>query len=590
MDNNNFRGIPTSLSLNGPELGIVQNPQNFSETTGTAEFSGIATASFISGDGINDGTISFKWYYDGQEVTNSTENITITGEDDLTGTKSTLSISNVTTSDHGKEIYYVLDYIPTAYSQPAGSVVTAETARSTGNAFNDFLQSSTATLSVTPTLSITTQPTSQLVATDISAVFDIDAVVSPAENFSGTISYQWQLDGNNLSDGVTGTLVISGSQTKQLTLTNTSVITGSITCVVTTTGTRNNTLTSDSVSYQVVLPRNLLAIEYYNYSDTADSVTTSSYNLDAGDLDITHTAYPGVDVCLYAPEQDIDVEVELYGGSGESYRSTASDYRSGGDGGFSRIRFTMQKNEEYIITGLFSTVNTPYLYRKATLIAAVGAGGNSGKSSTADGGDGGGVGVSGQDGFGDAPGTGGQSISAGNLTFSGIFGSCVQDDDVTLSAEDIIANEPNGGRVIPCSRGTYWRDQGNQPCDDLGNIRFRSPSGTELGTSAQISRGYKSGYSVVQTRAAISSSETDPVSGSGATGGNAATSVTGGHGGGSGYTDGSVTVAVTQQGGGSIAPSENDLINEVDTIKFTQNTTTIKRAYREARVVVRLSS
>ena len=37
----------------------------------------------------------------------------------------------------------------------------------------------------------------------------------------------------------------------------------------------------------------------------------------------------------------------------------------------------MKKDEEYIITGLFSAVNAPFLYRKASLIAVVGEGGNS---------------------------------------------------------------------------------------------------------------------------------------------------------------------------------------------------------------------
>ena len=41
----------------------------------------------------------------------------------------------------------------------------------------------------------------------------------------------------------------------------------------------------------------------------------------------------------------------------------------GGEGGYSKIRFTMERDEEYVLTGLFSGVNAPFLYRKATLIA-----------------------------------------------------------------------------------------------------------------------------------------------------------------------------------------------------------------------------
>ena len=35
----------------------------------------------------------------------------------------------------------------------------------------------------------------------------------------------------------------------------------------------------------------------------------------------------------------------------------------------------MKKDDEYVLTGLFSNINAPFLYRKATLIAVVGEGG-----------------------------------------------------------------------------------------------------------------------------------------------------------------------------------------------------------------------
>ena len=49
MENNNYRGIPTSLFLNGPKLGIVTDPQSVSNVIGVATFTGIATASFPDG-------------------------------------------------------------------------------------------------------------------------------------------------------------------------------------------------------------------------------------------------------------------------------------------------------------------------------------------------------------------------------------------------------------------------------------------------------------------------------------------------------------------------------------------------------------
>ena len=65
--------------------------------------------------------------------------------------------------------------------------------------------------------------------------------------------------------------------------------------------------------------------------------------------------------------------MDLYGGKGADNSGNA-----GGEGGFSRIRFTMLRNVEYVIAGLTDSVQTPYIYRKATLIAAVGQGGGAG--------------------------------------------------------------------------------------------------------------------------------------------------------------------------------------------------------------------
>ena len=76
MDNINFRGIPTSLFLNGPKLGIVTDPQNQTDVIGVATFTGIATATFPNPtDGVNDGSIEFKWYYDGSQILDSSEDI-----------------------------------------------------------------------------------------------------------------------------------------------------------------------------------------------------------------------------------------------------------------------------------------------------------------------------------------------------------------------------------------------------------------------------------------------------------------------------------------------------------------------------------
>ena len=100
-----------------------------------------------------------------------------------------------------------------------------------------------------------------------------------------------------------------------------------------------------------------------------------------------------------------------------------------------------------------------------------------------------------------------------------------------------------GGRTIPCTRGVYWRDQGKAPCEDLGTIKFRTPDGTEISNTAEITRGYKSGYNIIQTRGTGGLGRGGGNGGAGATGGQGATNRDGAGGGGSGYTDGSVTVS-----------------------------------------------
>ena len=311
---------------------------------------------------------------------------------------------------------------------------------------------------------------------------------------------------------------------------------GGIRCKLSADNVVSSPVFSDSASYINVQARNLLRIETYNYDDA--TATFDKMNLDKGSLRIDHDKYPGNAVCFYADEKDITVEMEMYGGRGKN-----NPIGKGGEGGYSKIRFDMKKNEEYILTGLFSSVNAPFLYRKGSLIAVVGAGGD-GADEIGDGGAGGGINIAGEKGRGT---TGGNLIQSGTLPSDGIFGSLTT---LTPISPDTKATDANGGRTLPCPRGNYWENQGKSPCEDLGDIRFRTPNGTEISDTARIQRGYKSGYNIIQTKGGNGSNATG---GSGATGGNGGTSKNQGGGGGSGYTDGSVTVVQTQLGGNDTA-------------------------------------
>ena len=168
MDNINYRGIPTSLFLNGPELEIVTDPQSVSDVVGVATFTGIATAT----GQIDGGSIAFQWYYDNSLVSNS-NNIDIVNFDDATGTGSSITISGITTAnDDGKSVYFVADYIPSAYFE-------AGIAKSTANAFNEPLTSSSALIEVFPQIDINNQPIPITVGTENSVTFSIGASILP---------------------------------------------------------------------------------------------------------------------------------------------------------------------------------------------------------------------------------------------------------------------------------------------------------------------------------------------------------------------------------------------------------------------------
>jgi len=823
MENINFRGIPTSLFLNGPKVGIVTDPQSVSNVIGVTTFTGIATASFPDTNfALDGGSIAFKWYFDGSRILDTSEdsnsNAEIVGFSSATGTGSTISINGLTVDDDGKEVYFEAEYVPSAYQTTPP--VTAGTARSTGNAFNEPLKSGIGTITVFPIIDITTQPTGQLVSVEDTATYTIAAQKTPG---GGAVNYQWQLNGNDLSDGtttrtvidgssavitvtgsdgssaeidfsqvsvydtftpeVTYTLVadadvttklfatggggggshvrsaagskgglaegtftfvkdqeyklivgsgadivtagrpgggtgggnrgsdgrgggggytglfegsithanaiiiggggggstgdvghggagggnegdagsnggraglggsqtaggegkgdsgsgsalqggngvnagaggggyygggggnpsgtisdgaggggsgyiggvtdgtnttaggaaadgvsgadgsfrieftaaskevsttVTGSNADTLTITAEASANGTIRCKCTATDVQESPVFSNTVSYVVVEPRSLLEIETYNYSNA--TATLSEFDLANGDLTIDYASYTGNAVCFYAGDKDIDIEMEMYGGKGPTM--TADVGADGGDGGYSKIRFTMERNVEHVLTGLFSAVNAPFLYRKASLIACVGAGGAGRPAGGNSGGRGGGINVSGEDG-GSAQGTGGggQVVRAGEGTLAGAFGGAFDGTELTggIIPPDKQAaggaGAVSGGNSIICARGVYWREQGKAPCDDVGTVKFRTPDGTEISNTATIARGYKSGYNVIQTggNGIGQQSRTDSRSGDGGCGftGGAGGDNRGG-GGGSGYTDGSVTVVDTMLGG-----------------------------------------
>ena len=350
------------------------------------------------------------------------------------------------------------------------------------------------------------------------------------------------------SSTTTTSTTISGSRTTTLTINSeTSGISGVVRCIVTAAGASNSPLTSNEVNYSNLIPRNILNFEAYGDTSLA---TTSAHTMyeesDSKDVTLSPTqigqpttttkSFSSNDIAFYAPEKDVYLELELRAGKGSD-----SGNNSGGKGGYSTIRFTANKNDEYIIRGLKSS-SAIFLYRQANLIAVVGEGGSAGPSSA--GGNGGGVGQAGANGAGsgyDSGGSGGAIISEGALGENGTWGGRANPSEVY--PEDGQSDGTTPGQTIKCSKGDYWRDQGLSSCSSISGLtKFRLSDGTEVTNSGEISRGFKAGYAINSTGGA-GKSDGSGKGGHGTTGGNGHRGGNGG-GGGSGYTDGSLTYVV----------------------------------------------
>jgi len=220
--------------------------------------------------------------------------------------------------------------------------------------------------------------------------------------FATTLDSQWENNSNGFVNlkfstniNIPGVTVettkrttVSGTKTPTLTIRTDLVGIQTVRCVVSSS--IDSGYTFDEASNSPVLSEvvNFIPVgtaEQYNINIEAiggsNTAALSTINLFNGDYqfdlsagDPTNNAFTKL-YSIYSPDKDIEVEMDLYGGKGDS--SSGND---GGEGGYSRIRFTMTQNTEYVIAGLTDTINTPYIYRKGTLIACVGGGGNAGSN------------------------------------------------------------------------------------------------------------------------------------------------------------------------------------------------------------------
>lgn len=378
---------------------------------------------------------------------------------------------------------------------------------------------------------------SPFVSPSTTAIYNVSASLNDVVN-SPNISYQWEIEGGeDLRDGSYETanqeisISVSGSKTNELKITSFVPAELYLRCKVTASNACNSLLYSNYIIYRVSPPRPLVQIEAYNSGgNNSPLAILKEYNLDEDEIifgsDATGNNYvesrgirTGLNsdmICIFAEETDLEIEVEMFGAKGKDF----SNFK-GGEGGYSRLRLTLFKGQEYILKG----INTPgalFLYKKSNLIACVASGGDAGQKSN--GGRGGGVRTKG-DGTQSSSKSGSSDIPIGDV---GVFGS--SSTQSSLYSGDTKASGTSGGRTIKCTKGVYWKDQGKSPCDNLGQTNFILSNGSPVFNSSIIERGYKDGYSVNQTGGSAVNS-TSGKGGDGAWGGDGGRDGNGGSGG-----------------------------------------------------------
>ena len=528
----------TTTDLNGPFLRFTTEPD--AETVddgGNVTLTGIATAEFkhnpstIPGERVtNTGAIEYQWYIEGIAA----EDVT----DKISGSQTNvLTLSNLSNpSETGRSIFLRATYAGSAY-QSEGGAITAGIAASTGNGVNQPVDTTAIVVTVNPTISIDTQPEEATAAQGIDATFTVVASASDGSD----VNYQWNQDGNPLSDSDT----ISGANSPTLTISSTEVGTSTITVTISHPTAGNSPVTSNGVDFQVVSARTI--IEYHLHVDAEGGSYYGSGSQNLFDGDLTLTADPNRStqtVSLHSPERDITVKATLSAAAGAS-----RDGNSGGEGGKTSFLVTLERNQEFILKLGSQTMPTggsnggggaAYLYKKGRLLLALGGGGGAGTNHR--GGSGGGAGVAGESGFGRDGGQGGTVYAEGTLPTIGVFPGGGVYSGVNWSA-------PDGGRISGCTPGNDYFTSRFSPCDDMGQERFRTSNGGELSQTPIIERGYKPG--IGHRNNGGNAYGNDGGGGSGAEGGDAGRNGGSGGGGGSGYSSGDVTILTTQLGGNS---------------------------------------
>ena len=543
----NFGVRSSTLDLNGPKIEVINNPSSVTtDSGGIATFTGFATATFPVGlpteFATNTGSLAYNWYVEGYGALTdgSIVGLGLTG---IVGSATTvLTVYGTSPDADGLNIFLRPDYVPSAYSVD-GLDVTAGTARSTPNARNEAADSQSAVLTVNPVISIVSQPTDKVISETFDTTFEVEATTTNSTESS--LSYQWSLNGEDISDGST----ISGSNTDVLTISVASAGLNTVQCTVSHPTAGNSPIKSDVAKLDVSPLRSVINYELGGEGQTQIQETGSHDLVKGGRIGFrARSELSSRALVIYAPESDIDVKVTIGGCAGNGRNG-----HRGGEGGVSVFRVTLTKNTEYVVKlGSPSSGKGPeggapnggglsVIYRKAEVLAVAGGGGGAGTN--ARGGDGGGIDMAGENGQGRNPGRGGTRFNVGELPLEGSF----QMDRRGQFNREFGNGRRLGGILSKCTIGNYYQKQGFSPCSDVGLQQGRTGTGSQIQGTATIQRGYKSGLGFRNNAGNASGNEGG--GGGGAYGGDGGSASGSGGGGASGYSSGNIELISTQLGG-----------------------------------------
>ena len=533
-----FPNVNTTLDLNGPTLVFTENPVGLTTNhEGSVTLSGFATAVFPEGQterSSNTGSIVYQWYSSSGPLTDGNSlNLTIVGS-----ATTNLTITNLSNpADAQKQFFLRADYIPSAYANGT-----------TGNAVVDPKDSDAATVITAPKISVSLPASTVTTAENQNATFTVNASITD----NSSISYQWRVDGQIINEPA----YASGDQSPTYTVTtgnidgqNLGIGTYLVNCTVSNPNAIPSQVVSDDILLNVVSARSIIAYELvdssWNGGGSKDLVNQGFLEFDANDSDERS-------IVIYPTEKDVDVLITLGGSEGDTKNGNR-----GGEGGLSSFRLTLNQDEEYFIRlgvpysvggsndfgGVVGGGGASIFYRRANTVAVCGGGGGGGQNNR--GGDGGGINLDGEDGVGRNGGNGGVRFNIGELDEEGSYARTVNFNDT--SAYTASSNNLAGGKLSTCTPGDYWANQGYSQCQNLGNIKYRNSSGTQITQTAQIDRGYKAGGNF--RRNGGNGSGNQGGGGAGVEGGSAALSDGSGGGGGSGYSNGEITIISSTVGG-----------------------------------------